>query len=250
MKWTRHKVLILAAVIFTAHVVVIFALHTPTPMVILPDGFRAPLRPAPPITTNQRANLETLNDPLVFAGAHQHGFSAAAWMMRPRQDYALTNSSPDPRYLAFSRTPMEFPPSNNEFVARRQSGLPFVDLNLPAETRRSMLAIEGDLGNRKLTATPEIPIQFGTDVLSNTVVQVAVRSDGFPFTARVISGSGSRVADVTALDIANKLRFVPVPTIGSNDPIALQWGELVFQWFTTDASATNAAPKTSVSAAK
>ena len=36
---------------------------------------------------------------------------------------------------------------------------------------------------------PEIPIQFASDVLSNTVVQLGVRGDGFPFTARIVSGS-------------------------------------------------------------
>jgi hypothetical protein len=218
--------------------------------VMLPDGFRAPPQPVGPMQTNQPSDFETLNDPLVFAGAHQHGFSAAAWMMRPRQDYALTNAPLQPQYLAFSRTPTEFPPSDNSIRARRRGGMPFVEFALPVEPQRSILSIEGGLENRKLTATPDIPIQFATDVLSNTVVQLGVRGDGFPFTARIVSGSGSRGADLTALDIANKLRFSPVPLIEENDPGALQWGELVFQWFTTEPTATNAPPKTSVSAAK
>jgi hypothetical protein len=253
MKWTRHKVTVLAATIFAAHVIAIFALHTPPPMVMLPDGFRAPLRPLTPPTTNGLAELDGLNDPLVFAGAHQHGFSAAAWMIRPHLDYTLTNSAPQPRYLAFSRTAADFPPTDTKLFSRHDQNLPFVDFQLPVETPRSRLAIEGDLRNRTLTTAPEIPIQYASDVLSNSVVQIGVRADGFPFTARIVSGSGSRAADLTALDIANKLRFVPASLINSSDsadPAALQWGELQFQWFTTEPSATNAPPKTSVSAAK
>jgi hypothetical protein len=259
MSWTRQRVPILAMVIFVAHVIAIFALHTPTPMLALPEAFRSPRMPTPQMTTNNLLEAEELNDPLVFAGAHQHGFSAAAWMMRPKQEYVLTNSAPAPRFLSFVRPPTEFPAVENLAEASRSSDLPFVEFALPKEMPKSTLAVQGALEQRRVMSAPEIPTQFATDVLSNTVVQVGVRADGFPFSTRVISGSGSRAADLQALDIANRVRFAPSMPVSVQkrnaaeaigDPGELQWGEFVFQWFTTEPIVTNGLPKTEVSAAK
>jgi hypothetical protein len=249
MSWTRQRVLVLAGVIFVAHLIVLSACHTPDLMVVLPDGFRSPRRVNASTSTNSVIELDGLNDPIVFAGAHQHGFSAFAWMMRPRNDYELTNSPPVPRFLAFARSSTELPAAPRADV-EPQSALPFISFNLPKEPPRSILRVEGGLENRPLIKAPALAIQIGSDVLTNSVIQVGVRADGFPFSARIISGSGSRLADLTALDLAYKARFAALPPSASRDPVELQWGELVFQWFTADAAATNNVPRTSVSAAK
>jgi hypothetical protein len=250
MSWTRQRVLILAAVIFAAHVIALSALHTPPPMVVLPEGFRTPRLVRATPSTNNVIELDGLNDPLVFAGAHQHGFSASAWMMRPQQEYAFTNAPVEPRYLAFSRPTTELPIAQVESKVQPQTSLPFVSFVLAKEPPHSILRIEGGLEGRQLLKAPILPIQLASDVLSNTAIQVGVRMDGFPFSARIVSGSGSRGADLAALDLANKARFAPLPAAESPDPAELQWGEMVFQWFTTEPSATNGLPKTSVSAAK
>ena len=93
-----------------------------------------------------------------------------------------------------------------------------------------------------MMASPTIPIQFASDVLSNTVIQVGIQADGFPLSSRIISGSGSRGADLTALQIANGVRFTPLSAATARTEGALEWGELVFQWFTTEPIATNALP--------
>jgi hypothetical protein len=240
MSWTRQRVTILAALIFIAHIVAIFAIHTPRPMVALQDNFRTTgLKPSA-IQTNALPGLEGLNDPLVFAGAHEHGFSAAAWMTKPRQDYALTNSKSPPHFLAFARTPMEFPPHETQIALLGRTALPFLEISLAREMPKSILRIEGALENRGLLKSPEIPIQTASDVLSNTVVQVAIKSDGFPFSARITTSSGSRGADLRAVQIANQLRFTPLPAAIAREPNDLQWGECVFQWFTTEPTAPNA----------
>jgi hypothetical protein len=241
MSWTRQRVTILAAVIFAAHVAVIFALHTPRPMVTLPKTFRTPRLKSSTPPINALPDLDGLNDPLVFAGAHEHGFSASAWMMRPSQDYALTNSKPPPRFLAFARTPIDFPRSRTENPIHAGADLPFLDIALAPEPHRSILFVEGELQNRPLVRTPKIPIESASDVLTNTVIQVAVKADGFPFSARIITSSGSRAADLKGLDIANHLKFAPLPPAAPRDPTELQWGQCVFQWFTTEPGATNAA---------
>ena len=249
MNWSGKRLTIVATIIFLAHVIAIFAFHTPRPMVILPDGFRTP-RSLPVVTgTNYNAELDGLNDPLVFAGAHDHGFSAWAWMMRPKQEFALTNPPPSPRYLAFVRSPIELP-TESEAKLRRGEDLPEMQFALPSDPQKSILMIEGDLKNRGLIRPIDVPVQIASDVLSNTVVQVAVRADGFPFSARVISGSGSRAVDDVALDLAKKARFSALPQIRPRDGAEMQWGALVFQWFTAGPTMTNLPAKTAVSAAR
>jgi hypothetical protein len=250
MTWPRQRVFVLAGVIFAAHVIAIFALHTPAPMVLLPDGFRSPRSPQRMASTNGFVELDGLDDPLVFAGAHQHGFSASAWMMHPAQEYELTNSLPEPRYLAFSRTPLELPRIDHGLDLQSAAALPFVEFALPKERARSTFAIEGPLAARKLLSPVEPPVQIASDVLSNTVVQLGVRADGFPFSARIVSSSGSRVADLAALNLANQARFAPLPLPDPDNPARLQWGEFVFQWFTTEPTATNTAAKASIPGAK
>jgi hypothetical protein len=185
----------------------------------------------------------------VFAGAHEHGFSAAAWMIRPKQEFALTNPPPAPRYLAFVRTPLTLP-AERESKFRREDDLPELQFTLPSDPQKSILMIGGELKNRGLIRVIDVPVQIASDVLSNTVVQVAVRADGFPFSARVISGSGSRGADDVALDLAKKARFSALPQVRPGEGAEMQWGELVFQWFTAGPNMTNSPAKTAVSAAR
>src|SRR6185295_7132020 len=104
-----------------------------------------------------------LNDPLVFAGAHQHGFSAYAWMMQPRTDYEVTNSPPAPRFLTFNRKPTDFAIDATGAVNGDGSDLPFVQFDLPKIEKRSMLRVEGGLGGRRLLRQLKIPIQYGTE---------------------------------------------------------------------------------------
>ena len=249
MRWSGKRLAIVATIIFLAHVIAIFAIHTPRPMVMLPDGIRTP-RTLPVSTgTNHTTELDGLNDPLVFAGAHERGFSAAAWMVRPRQEFALTNPPAPPRYLAFVRRPVELP-AESELKFRREEDLPLLQFALPSDPPKSILMVEGDLKNRGLIKPIDVPVQIASDVLSNTVVQVAVRADGFPFSARVVSGSGSRGADDVALDLARKARFSALPQIRPGEGAEMQWGELVFQWFTAGPTATNLPAKTAVSAAR
>jgi hypothetical protein len=249
VSWSRKRLTIVAMIIFLAHVIAIFAIHTPRPMVMLPDGFRTPRTLPVPGGTNHTTELDDLNDPLVFAGAHERGFSAAAWMMRPKLEFSLTNPPTPPRFLAFVRTPLELP-AESELKLRREEDLPELEFALPGDPQKSILMIEGELKNRGLIKPIEVPVQIASDILSNTVVQVAVRADGFPFSARIITGSGSHGADLTALDLATKARFSALPQIRAGEAAEMQWGELVFQWFTAGPNATNLPAKTAVSAAR
>jgi TonB family protein len=236
MKWSRQRWVLMTCLIFAAQVGAIFGLHTREPLrVRLPEI--EPLRPGGFTTNSLPTDADEVNDPLIFAGAHPQGFSGAAWLMAPKSEVSFSNSVAAPAFLEFQASRSEIAVSNRP--AAISSALPFVQLSPPKEaTRQSLLLVEGGLAARKLRNAPVVPLQYGAEVLSPTVVQVAVEGDGFPQSARVISGSGSRGADATALQIVNGLRF---ERAAPNEPAnKLQWGNLIFQWATTEAPSTNA----------
>jgi len=242
MSPNTKKIAVVAAAIFAAHVVAVFALQSPRQTIlarIVKNGVGR-LPASQQHETPQRID-DGLNDPLIFAGAHSRGFSAPAWLTAPQNRYAISNTVAPEKYLAYARTGAELEVTNT--FRPPNTALPFLAFNLPPPSPASSMMVEGELTSRPLTSQPAIPIQFGTEVLSNTVVQVGVRADGFPLSMRIVSTSGSRAADLSALDIANRLRF----SSDLSRSNALQWGRLVFQWFTTEPPTTNApAPTTAL----
>lgn len=235
MSWTSKRLVIAAAFIFAAHVFAIFTLQTRKPILsrIATTGSPRVYFPSPTSTLSP-GELDGLNDPLAFASANPRGFSGAAWMNRPQMDYAPSNATPPPQFLSFRRSELGSPARPLAEVSRIGS-LPFISLALPKPEHRSTLTLEGDLAARPLITTlPALPIQVATEVLSNTVVQLGVQADGYPFSARIITGSGSHAADLAALQIAQKIRFAP-----NRNKSDLQWGELTFQWFTAEPPSTN-----------
>jgi hypothetical protein len=240
MSGTRQRTSVLAAVIFGAHLFAIYALHTPAPMVMQPASFSSARFLHQPPALAPGAEPDGINDPMVFAGAHQHGFSAAAWLMPPREDYSITKTVSPPHFLEFNRPATEFPAT--EISAPRTTLLPIVEIPIPTEAPKSTFAIEGALKDRPLRKIPELPLQVAADVLSSTVIQVGVQADGFPFSGRIIGRSGSPAADLAALKIANEVRFAPISPAIAGGRAELQWGEIVFRWFTAEPNATNAPP--------
>src|SRR5207237_10004934 len=98
-------------------------------------------------------------------------------------------------------------PAANDFQGLKPE-LPFMSLSITNEApRENAVRAQGQIASRPLLAKIIPPPQIGPDVSSNTVVQVAIQADGFPFTARIVASSGSRVADLTALQLANDAQF-------------------------------------------
>jgi len=243
MEWTRQRWVVVASLALAGQIASIFALHTRQRILAQPSG--GELNHFPATTTNTASSeMEDLNDPLLFAGAHPHGFSAAVWLTAPKADYALSNSIPAPRYLDFERAPTKF---GNENSGRPpEPPLPLLQFAVAKPAQKSVLWVEGALLERAPAKLPEAPPQFGSDVLSNTVVQVGVRADGFPLSMRVVTGSGSRGADDAALEMARKMRFAPLPINRQNEENPLQWGQMVVQWFTAEPASTNRATQAAV----
>jgi TonB family protein len=79
-----------------------------------------------------------------------------------------------------------------------------------------------------------LPAWPSDQLLSNSVVQIAVNSAGQVVSARLLGRSGLPGADNMALDKSRNLRFKPVPA----SPPA--WGRAVFAWETAEATNTGA----------
>jgi hypothetical protein len=246
MDWSRQRWVLIASVVLAAQVAAIFALHSKQPMLARLAGGELKKFPEA-IQPSASPQIDALNDPMVFAAAHPRGFSGAAWLKAPEADYQISNSIPPARFLEFQRSPAATGDANS--WERPRTALPLLQLSIAKPPAKSLLMVEGALAARTPAIMPELPIQHGTDLLSNTVVQVGVRVDGFPLSTRIILGSGSRGADLAALEIARKIRFGPLPVNVSRETADLQWGQLVFQWFTTEPPSTNAVTATGATAA-
>lgn len=229
--------ILLTMLVLAAQLGAIFALHTRESLRV-----KLPLLVPSPLggfaTNSVGSEVEDLIDPLAFAGAHERGFSAHAWLKKPEMQLALGNSTPAPTFLTFNRALAELPRSRD--FRGLPNELPFVQFAISNELpRASKLQIQGAIAGRPLLTNIIPPLQYTSEIISNTVVQVALQPDGFPFSARIVSGSGSRGADLTALQMANNARFAPLSP-KERSPISLQWGELVFQWHTALPPSTNA----------
>jgi outer membrane biosynthesis protein TonB len=237
MSWTTKRLLVIAALLLAAHLFAIFTLHTRDPILARIAMTGTPRRyfpTPPPASIPSPAEPDSLIDPLAFASANPRGFSGPAWMDRPKTIYATSNSIAQPKFLtsraALTKGPDPLDPTPPA------TPLPFIQLAIPKTERQSTLAIDGPLAARlPASGLPTPPNQTAAEVLGNTTIQLGVQADGFPFSARIINGSGSRAADLIALRLAKQIRFAPGPT-------NLEWSDLTFQWF-TEPPATNAVPK-------
>ncbi len=194
-----------------------------------------------------------VEDPTLFAQPQQHNFSGAAWLNQKAFPYSIPGWAEPPRLLAMPT--WELARDMSLYLqARPGNSLSLFEqpASILAPSRQSALdqpsgsylSIEGALSHRLLSRPPQLSSQSFTDVLNNTVVEIAVFPDGSVFTTRLLSGSGSKKADMEALQQAKNLRFEPktpgliVP--GGNTE--LTWGKAIFHWFTTEWTETNQPP--------
>ena len=137
----------------------------------------------------------------------------------------------------------------NDFNSLHVPANPMPTLALPSlpplatSAEQSTLRLEGDLAQRRLV-TP-LPLRSCTnlDILSNSVVRIAVDAEGRPLLPMLLSRSGSSEADQYALERARAARFEPVrrnPAETVRNPTAdLSWGRMVFRWHTVPPPPTN-----------
>lgn len=243
-RFSRGRLWILTALVLALQCGFIFWLGEREPVRPRPAGRVASLRLAGPGC----AQLLELMNPTLFALPHERGFSGAGWLIAPAQEIQPFAWSEPPRWLAL---PVE------QLGATFHHFLPtsrFEPLPVPAQLepelllpkiadeesfpQQSTVRLADGLANRRLLNALDLPSQPSSELVSNSVVQVLVDSQGLPFSVTLIGRSGRDDADRHALGEARKARFEPLE---QNTPASLRptlsWGSLIFQWHTVPVAA-------------
>ena len=196
------------------------------------------------------AEWMNIEDPVLFALPDARAFSGLAWMAVPELRHESVDWTEPPRWLSlevnelgrtfseFVRTNLAGPRVLAEKPAAQLDKVTVAALPLPVKSR---VRIEGDLANRELLATLELPSVPYTEILADTVVQVSVGPLGVPFAAVPLSSSGLLEVDREALELVKSLRFKPLAgrDSTSRNRTAFTWGKVIFHWHTVEMPATN-----------
>lgn len=239
----------LVALIFVVQLGLIFWLGDTVPIRPRPAG------PAFTFTLDGRASAEllALNDPTLFALPHTQGSAGPVSERTPRPE-SHSFQWPEPTnslLMAVGQLGAVFNRfiETNEFNSLQLPANPMPTLTLPylpplaVSAGQSTLLLEEDLVQRRLI-TP-LPLRSWTnlDILTNSVVRIAVDSEGRPVSPTLLSGSGSREADQYALEHAKAARFEPVrrnPIDAALNPAAdLNLVRMIFRWYTLPPPPTN-----------
>jgi TonB family protein len=253
-RWPRRRWWLFVALVFSGQVGLIFWLSDTAAVQPRQTASRPTLR----LAENEPADLLTLSDPTLFALPHRQGFSGLAWLQIPSQDFRAFQWSEDPRWLqlvvrrlgaSLDRASESDAPNSVPRLARPAPRLAVGEtLPPPAAPGPSMLRLEGDLAARRLIAPIDLPSWSSSDLLTNSVVQVIVDTEGRVASVPILlpPGSGDKEADDYALRQAKDARFEPVTPTGPSrrrDPMPrLTWGLMVFEWHTLPKPLTKSPP--------
>lgn len=245
--WKARHWLPLLGFIFAAQLFAIYLLSahrktsTPSPLPQPSPSIRLVTGPANPLKLSETF---LASDPMLFAAANREGFSGAAWLKIPKRNYDISERVETPYWLSldatqlaggigqFVRTNVIAPIQIAQNIAPRISASPALDLARNAQTQ-SRLRIEGDLASRQVIDFPALKSWASSEILSNTVSQIAVNQRGTVVAVRLLARSGLPDADRFALEASREIRFAP------DRQTEATWGNLIFDWHTL--ATTNAA---------
>jgi TonB family protein len=199
-----------------------------------------------PLHEEQLLTTFFAGDPSVFARPSRRGFSADAWLSQPPLAYHPSNRLEAPVWLDLDVSRLgtvSLPDSGQaaeplllDLAGTGASSLEPLPVFLPPPIlqTQSVLRLSGDLRLR-WTGPVSLPSQPSAQLLTNSVVELAIDPAGKVLAHRLLARSGSAAADEAALAAAKGLRFTPSPQAGA------AWGEAIFEWHTIQE--TNAAPQ-------
>jgi hypothetical protein len=177
------------------------------------------------------------SDPLLFPLASQHGFSGSGWMTVNRLPYELPDEIEPPQWLALhtanlGRVAPSEPKTDLPFELGQKStpqteALPVFVPSVSPQTN-SFVRVDGNLHDRAVGLPMTLPAWPSINVLSNSVVELAVDGAGEVVARRLASPSGSKDADRAALEKTKLLRFRPMNAVGTI------WGQAIFEWATSE----------------
>ena len=238
--WSRRRWAVTISVVFLGQMALVM---------LLGDHSRAARKPAPRFDM-VLAECATLpdspawDDPTLFALAHPRGFSGQAWLRVPPQPHQYFEWSEEWSWLTpnsarlgaelaraihpleAERARIEKPVPASVLPAGLEESLPWA--------RHSVLRVEGELGDQDLRARPKLPMIGHNGLLPPSLVQATVDELGRVFAASLVAESGSKVADLRAVQLARSLQFAELqPRARGTTGRHFRFARLVFQWHTT-----------------
>jgi hypothetical protein len=244
--WTRGRFFALAGVLFAlqAGLILLFGDHSrPTPPAFARTTRFHALGAS--VGEQQLLQLFFVGDPAVFPLPNPHGFSGRAWLDQRPPAYQSEIQLEAPSWL-----PLDTARLGTNFLAP-QPGSATIPSDLAEQQTlhveplpdflgpeivltQSVFRLEGELEGSLSGGPPQLRVW--TNLLSNSVVQIAVDQSGSVLAARLAARCGWAEADADAVAKARALRFAPSPTART------RWGRAVFQWRTAEPDAAAAAP--------
>jgi hypothetical protein len=241
--WSRQRWLTLVALIFAAHIALIF---------LFGEKKQAAARAVMNVPTLKLANesdeLLALNDPALFALPNPKDFASAVWLKMPDVTQPSFRWTESPQWLPLSAKNLGATFSRfmqtNFFKAYQLNFKPQPELSepvLPVEpalAQNSTLQVEGALVQRQLLNEINLPSLPYNDVIAPSKVQVLVDGAGNVVSAVLLPSENNLealshydAADQRAIEIAGTMRFEPAPR--------LTFGKLIFNWRTVPLATTN-----------
>jgi hypothetical protein len=244
--WSRRRWLTLIALVFAAHVGLIFIFGAKKQ--IVPRA----VENVPQLQLADNDNeLIALDDPTLFALPNAKDFAAAVWLKPPAiapPDFRWTEP---PRWLALAdgklgATFVQFM-QTNRFAALPFDFKPPLQLSQPvspvepALAQTSTLQITGDLEQRRLLNRLDLPSWPYANVIAPSKVQVLVNAAGdvvspvlLPPDHGFTAADYYAAADQRALELARTARFAPATRA--------TFGQLIFNWHTVPPNTTTNEP--------
>ena len=253
VRWTRRRWLLAIAIAFVIQTTIVLAFgrrskpSAPNPR--FSTGIQLVLGEP---RTNLIWKLPGMDDPLVLALPTLKGFSRQAWLEFDPLGYQPAEASETPPWFEITEKALGSSfagyMTSNRILPALIAEKPFPPLvryepRFLAEPVRteSVLQLEGALAQRSLASHVPLRSWVHSEMLSNTVVQVAVDAEGITFSPVLLAESGSAQVDSFALKVASATRFLPLPRESRkrSEGSSLVWGRVIFRWHTIAPTTTN-----------
>ncbi|HZT23420.1 MAG TPA: hypothetical protein VFB55_10970 [Verrucomicrobiae bacterium] len=230
--------LALIALVFAAHVVLIFAFGDRKPIV------PRPVRNVPHLQLVDAESV-ALDDPTVFALPHARDAAAVGWKTIPAVPQPRFRWTEPPQFLP---APADLGAAFEHFLRTNSFAAFTLDFKPPPKWSRpqvtiapdfpsaSELQIVGDLARRPLIGAVRLPTLALNSVIAPSRVAVVVDAAGNVVSAVLLPPANAaeaaahvETADAQALSLARTLRFAPAERA--------TFGELIFRWRTVPVTA-------------
>ena len=235
--WTRSRWLTLIALVFAAHVLLLFAFGGRKQIVP-----RAVTNVPTLKLADDSGEWLALNDPTLFALPHQKDFASAIWLPAHVLEPPSFRWTEPPRWLPVSADELglafnQFMQTNRfaGFELQLKSPVKLSAPGLPIEpalAQTSTLQIQDGLAQRRLLDPINLPSLPYANVIAPSKVQVLVDAAGNVISTVLLPPDSGFTAADQSLELARAMRFTPSSH--------LTIGRMIFNWHTVPPPAMNA----------